>query len=313
MVASRPRRSYELSTSVQIGIAHVRGSPYNTGDGLDFAARDVNAKFTGNFSGCHSVCWDANSPAHKGDRMLTNQFTKSGYPLGLMLNQHGLRFVDEGVDLRNFTYAKFGHQVLQQPGSMAFQVWDATGSGWLREEKYADDVVHKIYADSIEELAAKLGAEGLDDTATFSKTVREYNQAAAAFREANPQRKFDPSIKDGLSTQSHKAGLLLPKSNWALPLEKAPFMAVKITCGITFTFGGLCINPATAAVISKASGGDKPGLYAAGEIVGGIFYSNYPGGSGLTIGAILGRKAGKYAGKESRNPGYRDEAVRPML
>lgn len=146
--------------------------------------------------------------------------------------------------------------------------------------------LHKIYADSIEELAAKLGAEGLDDTATFSKTVRECNQAAAAFREANPQRKFDPSIKDGLSTQSHKPGLLLPKSNWALPLEKAPFMAVKITCGITFTFGGLCINPATAAVISKASGGDIPGLYAAGEIVGGIFYSNYPGGSGLTIGAI---------------------------
>lgn len=95
-------------------LAHVRGSPYNTGDGLDFATRDVNAKFTGNFSGCHSVCWDANSPAHKGDRMLTNQFTKSGYPLGLMLNQHGLRFVDEGVDLRNFTYAKFGHQVLQE-------------------------------------------------------------------------------------------------------------------------------------------------------------------------------------------------------
>src|SRR5204863_7348027 len=92
----------------------------------------------------------------------------------------------------------------------------------------------------------------------------------------NPKAKFDPPVKDGLSTQSSKRGLTLPKSNRPLPLKEGPFIAVKVTCGITFTFGGVAVNPKTAAVISNADEKDIPGLWPAGEIVGGCFFGNYP-------------------------------------
>ena len=103
-------------------LASVRGTPYNTGDLLEIAMRDVSAKEAGNWSGCHSTAWDANAPANSGDRAVSNEFTKSGYPLGVMINADGVRFVDEGLDLRNFTYAKFGRAILQQPQGIAFQV-----------------------------------------------------------------------------------------------------------------------------------------------------------------------------------------------
>lgn len=74
-------------------------------------------------------------------------------------------------------------------------------------------------------------------------------------------------------------------------------MAVKVCCGITFTFGGLAIDPDTAGVISEESGHPIPGLFCTGEMVGGLFYNNYPGGSGLTAGAVFGRKAGATAAK----------------
>jgi len=101
--------------------------------------------------------------------------------------------------------------------------------------------------------------------------------------------------KDGLSTVIPSSSLSPPKSNWALPLTKSPFLAVKVACGITFTFGGLGIDPDTAGVLSELTGRPIRGLYCAGELVGGLFYGNYPGGSGLTAGAVFGIKAGRAA------------------
>lgn len=271
-------------------LAHVRGTPFNTGETFSILSRDVNAKFVGNWSGCHSVAWDANSPPNSGNRELTNQYTKSGYPLGIMVNEMGERFVDEGVDLRNFTYARFGKEILRQRGSFAFQVWDKSGTEWLRVEEYGDDVVEKISAATVEELARRLAEHGLGSEETFLRTVREYNEAVQAHRKENPNAKFDPSVKDGLSTQSSKRGLTLPKSNWALPLKDGPFIAVKVTCGITFTFGGVAVNPRTAAVVSNVDGKDIPGLWAAGEIVGGCFFGNYPVRVVLELGLIIGRE-----------------------
>lgn len=280
-------------------LAYVRGTPYNTGDCLKMAINDIGAKSAGNWSGCHSTCWDANAPTDTGDQILTNQFTKSGYPLGLMYNVDGARFVDEGVDMRNFTYAKFGRAILQQRNGIAFQIWDADAASWLRSEEYADDVVEKVTAQSIEELAEKLRPQGLENTDGFVKSVREYNAAVQKHRQENPNAIFDPSLKDGLSTRSASTGLALDKTNWALPIVKAPFLAVKVTCGITFTFGGLRICPETSAVISEATNQQIPGLYCAGEMVGGLFYNNYPGGSGLTAGAVFGRKAGRSAARRA--------------
>ncbi|KAF2176140.1 fumarate reductase flavo protein subunit precursor [Zopfia rhizophila CBS 207.26] len=280
-------------------LARVRGTPYNTGDALEFAIRDVNAKQCGHWAGCHSTCWDANAPANSGDRTISNEFTKSGYPLGLMINNAGERFVDEGVDMRNYTYAKFGRAIHEQPDGVAFQVWDQHAIPWLRSEEYRDEVVHKIWGSTIEDLAEKLCADhGLNSSAKFVQTIQEYNTAVYAYQKENPNTKWNPAVKDGLSTQSSFTKLPLAKSNWALPLDQGPFMAVKVCCGITFTFGGLKVNPATTAVISQ-SDREVTGLFCVGEMLGGIFYGNYPGGSGLTSGTVFGRRAGAAAAKLS--------------
>jgi precorrin 3B synthase CobZ len=278
-------------------LARVRGTPFNTGEVLEFAIRDVNARQAGNWSGCHSTCWDANAPANSGDRTVSNEFTKSGYPLGLMINTNGMRFVDEGVDMRNYTYAKFGRAIHEQPDGVAYQVWDQRTIPWLRDEEYRDERVQKIWGATLEELAKKLAQHsGLNAPEQFVETVKQYNEAVYASQAENADRKWDPAVKDGLSTQSFEKKLVLAKSNWALPLDQGPFMAVKVCCGVTFTFGGLAVNPSTTAVISN-SGKEVVGLFCVGEMLGGLFYGNYPGGSGLTSGAVFGRRAGTAAAK----------------
>ncbi|KAJ5486669.1 hypothetical protein N7530_000969 [Penicillium desertorum] len=271
--------------------ARVRGTPYDTGEMLRIAQRDVSAKTAGDWSGCHCVAWDADAPADSGNREVSNEFTKSGYPLGIMVNRDGERFVDEGFDMRNYTYAMIGRRVLQQPGQIAFQVWDARTVAWLREEEYRGEVVRRIEGESLEELAEKCAEVGLADTGRFVESIKEYN---ASVEGADGQKRWDPAVKDGLATK----GLAVPKSNWALPIDKPPFLAVKVTAGITFTFGGLAVDPETAAVISETRD-EVPGLYCVGEMLGGIFYDNYPGGSGLTSGTVFGRRAGRAAAERA--------------
>ena len=202
----------------------------------------LGARLAGDWSssGCHSTCWDANAPLDRGDRKLTNQFTKSGYPLGLMLNAHGMRFVDEGTDFRNYTYAKFGRAILYQPDGIAFQIYDSQVTAWLREEEYGDGVVKKVFADSIEELAEKLVPEGLIDPSRFILTIKAYNSAVDVNHAEIPGSKWDPAVKDGLSTRPNSYNVEPPKSNWALALNKPPFLAVKVSCG--YVSWNLCIN-----------------------------------------------------------------------
>jgi len=305
---ANPRmRSQSLGPSWDL--AKVRGTPFNTGDCLEMAMREVRARQAGNWSGCHSTCWDANAPAHAGDREASNEFTKSGYPLGLMFNINGERFVDEGVDLRNYTYAKFGRAILNQPGQKAFQLWDQRTISWLRAEEYREERVRRIMADTIPEMADKLAECGLTDREAFIENMEAYNKAVYAFQKENPGRKWDPAVRDGCSTQSSTMKLPLGKTNWALPLDKGPFMAVEVTCGITFTFGGLSTVPETAQVVSE-SGQEIPGLYCVGEMMGGLFYENYPGGSGLTSGAVFGRRAGTAAARSVSNSANRQDRAR---
>lgn len=278
----------------------MRGTPYNKGDGfklvLDLPDK-LRPNMVGDWAGCHSTCWDFNSPRDGGSRDLTNAYTKSSYPLGLMINALGRRYVDEGADFRNYTYAIYGRATLNQPGGFAFQVWDNIGRQRLRIEEYGPDVTEVIEAASIEELAESLERQGLQNKGVFVYTIHEYNEAVEAFSKEFPQKKFDPSVKDEIGTQSSSKRLLIPKSNWAIKIQEPPFVAVKITCGITFTFGGLAIDPNTAGVKSKESNETIDGLFAAGEIVGDIFWGNYPGGSGLSAGAVFGRRAGKEIGR----------------
>lgn len=258
-------------------LAKVRGTPYNTGDGIRMAM-EIGASPAGNWSGCHAVGWERNAPEF-GDLAVGDGFQKHSYPFGIIVNAKGERFVDEGADFRNYTYAKYGREVLAQPGHFAWQIFDAKTLHLLRDE-YRIRQVTKVTANSIEELAEKL--EGVDPKG-FIETVKAYNAAVMT------NVPFNPNIKDGRAT----TGLPVPKSNWANRLDEAPFEAYAITCGITFTFGGLRID--TNAQVQSTDYNPIPGLYAAGEMVGGIFYNNYPGGTGLMNGAVFGKIAGKSA------------------
>src|SRR6516164_9241992 len=252
-------------------LAKVRGTPFNTGDGIKMAL-DIGAMPTGNWSGCHAVGWDRNAPEF-GDLAVGDGFQKHSYPFGIMINASGKRFVDEGADFRNYTYAKYGRVILAQPHQFAWQVFDSKVTHLLRDE-YRIKQVTKIRTDTLEELAAKLDDV---DAKEFLREVAAYN---AAVRKDIP---FDPTVRDG----RHTEGLAINKSNWANAIDTPPFEAYSVTCGITFTFGGLRID--TSAAVQSVDGGPIAGLFAAGELVGGLFYFNYPGGSGLTSGAVFGR------------------------
>jgi tricarballylate dehydrogenase len=260
-------------------LAKVRGSRFNTGDAIRMAL-DAGAWPRGNWSGCHAVGWDRNAPEF-GDLEVGDQFQKHSYPLGIMVNASGRRFVDEGADLRNYTYAKYGRVILEQPGQFAWQVFDAKVVPLLRDE-YSIRQVTRARADSLDELAGKLDDVDAD---AFVAEVAAFN---AAVQTDIP---FNPAIKDGRGT----VGLAVPKSNWANTLDTPPFEAYAVTCGITFTFGGVAIDG--DARVLDTDGAPIPGLYGAGELVGGLFYLNYPGGTGLTAGAVFGRIAGSSAGQ----------------
>ncbi|HEX2215595.1 MAG TPA: FAD-dependent tricarballylate dehydrogenase TcuA [Xanthobacteraceae bacterium] len=262
-------------------LAKVRGTRFNTGDGHQMALA-IGASSAGNWSGGHAVQWDRNAPEF-GDLAVGDQFQKHSYPFGILINASGERFVDEGADLRNYTYAKYGKVVLEQPENFAWQVFDKKVEHLLRDE-YRIKQVTKVIANSLEELSR--GLEGVS-TERFLSYIAEYN---AAVQTGVP---FNPNVKDGRGTR----GLKVNKSNWANTIDTPPFHGYQVTCGLTFTFGGLRITE-DAQVLDVDLVPIK-GLYAAGELVGGIFYFNYPGGTGLMNGAVFGRIAGYAASAAS--------------
>jgi len=156
----------------------------------------------------------------------------------------------------------------------------------LQRDEYKIRQITKVVADTIEEFAHKL--EGVN-AEQFLKTIKEWNAAV------NKYVPFNPNVKDGRNTK----GLAINKSNWANTIDEPPFEGYAVTCGITFTFGGLRIT--TDAEVLNTDYQPIRGLYAAGELVGGLFYFNYPGGSGLTSGAVFGRIAGTAAARADRN------------
>lgn len=257
-------------------MAKVRGSRYNTGDGIRMAM-DVGAVAHGNWSGCHAVFYDVNA-AQMGDLNRLNQ-QKNYFHLGVVVNAHGKRFVDEGQDFRNYTYSSMGASVMAQPGGVAWQIFDQHSHDLLPDE-YRVRQVTRLKADTLQGLVEQM--EGVS-APVLLQTLEAYNASVQI------EVPFNPAIRDGRSTQ----GLDIPKSNWANLLNRPPFVAYPVTCAITFTFGGLKVNN-KAQVLDEE---DQPieGLYAAGELVGNLYYVKYAGGAGLTSGSVLGRIAGAEA------------------
>ncbi|MBP7063624.1 FAD-dependent tricarballylate dehydrogenase TcuA [Ferrovibrio sp.] len=256
-------------------LCRVRGTRHNMGEGINMALA-IGARPYGNWSSCHACEWDISAPPY-GDRWVLDNFQKHSYPLGIMVNLDCERFVDEGENYRNLTYAKFGREIMKQPRRTAIQIFDQQTVKMLRDE-YRIKEVTKAESDTIAGLAEQLEL----DPAALEKTISEYNAACGP-------EPYNPAILDGKATR----GLSVPKSNWALPINKPPYVAYVTTTGITFTFGGLQVN--TSGEVQDMTDQSIPGLYAAGELVGGLFFENYPGGTGLMSGSVFGKLAGESA------------------
>ena len=282
ILASGGFESNEVMRSKYLGehwkFAKVRGTPNNTGDGLQMAL-DIGAAFYGNYNSCHATPMDLHMKDYGNldlDPIERKKYRKICYFLGIMINANGKRFLDEGKNFRNYTYAQYGARVLEQPGHYAWQVFDNKVIDLLYDEYFFHDA-HFVEANTLEELIKRM------DGVNFAKclsTITNYNKSCKS------NRKFDPTILDGRST----VGLDIAKSNWALSLDTPPFRAYPVTGGITFTYGGLKVSE-KGNVLNK-NNIIINGLYACGELVGGVFLNGYPGGSGLTSGAVFGKKAG---------------------
>ncbi|MFF0371639.1 FAD-dependent tricarballylate dehydrogenase TcuA [Micromonospora sp. NPDC005087] len=253
-------------------LVKVRGTRFNKGTMLEAALR-AGAQAAGHWGGCHATPVAADAP-DVGDLAITDATGRHSYPYGLLINKDGRRFVDEGEAYYLYTYAKTGAAIRAQRQAWAVQIFDQKTLQHL-QPRYSTQV--PVVADTVEELAAKLGI----DPVAMCATVDDFNAGVPA-----DASRFDPNIEDGLATTT---GVTPPKSNWALALDAPPFVAYPVTTGITFTYGGILTD--TEARVLDNEGRPMPGLYATGEITGGFFYHNYPGGAGLMRGAVYGRRA----------------------
>lgn len=262
-------------------LAKVRGCRFNTGLGIRMAL-DEGAVAYGNWSGCHAVAWSAGS-GDAGRADANHVFERESYPFGITVNAEGRRFIDEGSDFGAYTYAKYGREILKQPSQTAWQIFDQRAVDLLTTEyRYKNPEAARLHVATLDELADRLAAQGVNREQLLA-TIAEYNAAV------DESVEFSPYVKDGRATK----GLAINKTNWATALTQGPFLAFEVTCGITFTFGGLRVTE-NGEVLDRA---ERPidGLYACGEAVGGLYYFNYSSGTGLTAGTVLGRAAGTAA------------------
>jgi tricarballylate dehydrogenase len=240
----------------------------NRGDGLRMAM-EVGADTAGQFDMFHGEPVDPRSA--KPDAVVY------AYPFGIVVNAHGRRFFDEGKDSFDSTFEDLAVEIFRHQNQKAFFIGDQTT---LAVEPVAAIILTDqppIEAASIGALADKLGI----DRGALETTVAEYNAAIGP-------GEFDPKIRDGKAAPS----LTPPKSNWAFPLTKPPYIAYPLTCAITFTFGGIKTD-AQARVLTPM-GAPIAGLYAAGEVTG-IYYHGYPAGTSVLRAATFGRIAGAHA------------------
>jgi tricarballylate dehydrogenase len=239
----------------------------------------MGAATAGQWQGAHATPIDAASqdgaiPLREDGH--GNSANRYEYKYGITLNTLGQRFYDEGENKHSYTYAKTGRAVLAQPGALAYQFFDQKTLKLFRQGNYAGATQYE--ANTIEELAKLCG---LNPT-VVAKTVKDYN---AACRKDVP---FDPGVLDGRCTE----GITPKKSNWSIEIDSPPYRAYPVTCGVTFTFGGVKIN--TKAQVLGVSGKPIRGLYASGDVVG-LFFHNYAGNSGQTRNVVFSRVAGREA------------------
>ncbi|HTW37694.1 MAG TPA: FAD-binding protein [Steroidobacteraceae bacterium] len=240
----------------------------NTGDGLTMAL-EAGAATAGQFDMFHGEPVDARS--RKPDAVVY------AYPYGILVNGSGARFCDEGEDSFDATFESVAFEIWRNQQQKAFFVGDQTTLEIEHVQAIMLSDQSPVTATTLGALAQELGIDG----PALEHTVATYNASVGPGR-------FDPHRFDGRCTR----GLTPPKSNWAFPLERPPYIGFPLTCAITFTFGG--IRTDTCARVLTPSGTVIPDLYAAGEVTG-LYYHRYPPGTSVLRAATFGRIAGAHA------------------
>jgi tricarballylate dehydrogenase len=263
----------------------IRGVPFNTGEGLTMSLA-VGAVPYGAWANAHCSPCDMNMPdftlpsARRTGALGAS--TRYSYPYSIMVNVNGKRFVNEGWHTRGYTYGQMGQHILRQPEGVAFQLFDAKARR-MNLIAYDPTTATGTTANTLEDLADQLGI----DPKGMVQTVKEFN-AAIQDGTLNP----GPFRMDG----KHTDGLEFNKTNYSISIEEPPFEGYAVTGGMTFTWGGLKVDQNTAQV-EHVGGWSIPGLYAAGELMGGLWMYGYGSGSGIMAGATWGRRAGYAASK----------------
>jgi tricarballylate dehydrogenase len=245
-----------------------RGGHYNKGEGIRMAL-DIGAAPNGDFGSYHAEPIDPRSGIAE-----PAIFT---FPYGILVNKAGTRFTDEAPGTVDAHYENVTRRIFEQRDGIAWMIADARLDDVPNWQKGSRTDQAPVTADSIADLALALGLPA--DALTV--TVDSYNAACA-------KGEFKPLEKDGLSTR----GLTPPKSNWARPIDRAPFRAWPVISANVFTFGGLKVDR-NARVIDQ-DGRAIAGLYAAGETIG-IYYRTYTGSTSVLRGAVFGRQAALHA------------------
>jgi tricarballylate dehydrogenase len=252
----------------------VRGTPYNDGKLLALLL-ERGAASMGDPKAVHAIAVDARAPKFDGG-IVTRL---DAIPFGIVVNNLGRRFYDEGENIWPKRYAIWGRLIAEQPGQIAYCVVDS------RTIRNFLPPIYKPYeANSIDLLASRLEI----DPAALTETVNCYNRATL------PNTTICPDKLDGVQT----VGLLPPKSNWALPILRPPFYGLPLRPGITFTYMGVAVDEFSRVLRDK--GQPFENVFAAGEIMSGnILTKGYLAGFGLTIGSVFGRLAGQEAGRNA--------------
>ncbi|MDJ0420252.1 FAD-binding protein [Rhodococcus opacus] len=246
------------------------GIANNRGDGLRMAL-ELGADTAGQFDMIHAEPADTRSSAP--DAVLYS------YTAGIFVNRHGDRFFDEGSDTWDNTFEKIGYEIWKNQDQAAYWIADAKTLAIPGiENGFLSDLAPE-QADTLEELAAKLGLS----PEAVEKTV-------AAFNASTTDDEFDQTRFDG----KHTIGITPQKSNWAVPIDTPPFIGYPLTAVITFTYGGIRTDLDARVVVPN--GTPIPNLYAAGEVTG-LYYHEYPPATSVLRSLTFGRIAGAHASK----------------
>ena len=181
----------------------------------------------------------------------------------VLINAEGKRFIDE-VGTRDVVSAA----EIAQTGSYSWLVVD---QAMVDASSVIQGYIKKGYTvtgQTYEELAKAMGV----DEAAFAETMKTWNGYVEA--------KNDPDFG---------------RTSFAKALDNAPYYAIKVTAGVHHTMGGLKIN--TNTEVLKADGSVIPGLFAAGEVTGGVHGANRLGGNAVADFTVFGRVAGAAASK----------------